>query len=107
MVVHVAVLQPGTRPVAPEAARRPARAGFVVGRSVGGSVVRHRVTRQLRHLVAPLLDGLPDGLGVVVRALPPAAGADAASLATDLANGLDRAMRALGQRAGSPRTVSL
>ena len=31
------------------------RAGFVVGRSVGGSVERHRVTRRLRHLVADRL----------------------------------------------------
>ena len=34
----------------------PARVGFVVSKAVGNSVVRHRVTRQLRHLVAARTD---------------------------------------------------
>lgn len=54
------------------------RAGFVVGKPVGNSVVRHRVTRQLRHLIAPLLPGMPEGTDLVVRALPGAHGADLA-----------------------------
>ena len=35
--------------LAPDGAVPVARAGFVVGRAVGNSVVRHRVSRQLRH----------------------------------------------------------
>jgi len=70
----------------------PARAGFVVGRSVGGSVVRHRVTRQLRHLMAVQLEDLPAGTEVVVRALPPAAESSGADLARDVSSGLRRVM---------------
>jgi ribonuclease P protein component len=68
------------------------RAGFVVGRSVGGSVERHRVTRRLRHVVARRLDALPAGTAVVVRAHPPAVSATSAELAADL----DAALRRLG-----------
>jgi ribonuclease P protein component len=67
-----------------------ARAGFVVGRAVGNSVVRHRTVRQLRHLVRDRYDRLPAGSLLVVRALPPAAGADSAGLARDLDAALDR-----------------
>lgn len=62
----------------------PARAGFVVGRAVGNSVVRHRVIRRLRHLVRDRLGALPAGSRLVVRALPPAAAADSAALGRDL-----------------------
>jgi ribonuclease P protein component len=106
LVVHVAVLDAPTtqdRPVRPASPAPPARAGFVVGRAVGGSVVRHRVTRQLRHLMVGHLPALPDGVGVVVRALPPAAGADSATMGRDLAANLDRALRRLGQDRGSRR----
>ncbi len=65
------------------------RAGFVVGRVVGGAVVRNRVRRQLRHLVAARLPMLPAGSDVVVRAMPAAAAASSAQLADDL----DRALR--------------
>ena len=51
----------------------PSRAGFVVSKAVGNAVIRNRVKRQLRHLVAGVLPNAPLGLDVVVRALPPAA----------------------------------
>lgn len=85
----------------------PARAGFVVGSAVGGSVVRHRLTRQLRHLMAVHLEDLPTGTDVVVRALPPAAGASAAELAGDLSSSVRRAMSRLGHQVGTPREVTL
>jgi len=72
------------------------RAGFVVSKAVGGSVVRHRVVRRLRHLVGARLDTLPAGALLVVRALPPAAGATSAELAVDLDAGLRTAIRKLG-----------
>ena len=84
----------------------PARAGFVVGRSVGGSVVRHRVTRQLRHLVAPYLEGLPAGTDLVIRALPAAGKASGPDLAADLGSGVRRALSKLGHDAGTPSVVS-
>jgi ribonuclease P protein component len=49
------------------------RVGFVVSKAVGGAVVRNRVKRRLRHLVAAELDGTRTGVDVVVRALPAAA----------------------------------
>jgi ribonuclease P protein component len=58
--------------------------GFVVGKSVGGSVVRHRVSRRLRAVVASRLDALAPGSATVVRALPGAAGASSAELARDV-----------------------
>jgi ribonuclease P protein component len=67
-----------------------ARVGFVVGRAVGGSVVRHRTVRRLRHLVRDRLGQLPDGALLVVRALPPAGTADSAALGRDLDATLDR-----------------
>lgn len=62
----------------------PARAGFVVSRAVGGSVVRHRVVRRMRAEVATRLDRLPGGSLLVVRALPPAADASSRELGADL-----------------------
>jgi ribonuclease P protein component len=62
----------------------PALVGFVVGKPVGGSVVRHRVTRRLRATCAARLDVLPAGSGTVIRALPEAASATSAQLGHDL-----------------------
>jgi ribonuclease P protein component len=69
----------------------PARVGFVVSKAVGGSVVRHRVARRLRHVMRERLDALPSGTRLVVRALPRSATADSGRLATDV----DRALRAV------------
>jgi ribonuclease P protein component len=68
--------------------------GFVVGKAVGGSVVRHRVARRLRAQVADRLDSLPAGSGTVVRAL--AGAADASS--QQLGAGLDHALSRLAGR---------
>ncbi len=95
MVVHVHCADPQT----------PARAGFVVGRAVGGSVARHRVTRRLRHLMVDHLETLPAGTDVVVRAMPPAAGASSAELAADLSSGLRRALTRVGHRVGTSGVV--
>lgn len=69
-----------------------------MSKAVGGSVERHRVARRLRHLVAPRLERLPAGSRLVVRALPPAAEASSAQLATDLDAGLERALRSWARR---------
>jgi ribonuclease P protein component len=62
-----------------------------VSKAVGNSVVRHRVSRKLRHVVRDRLDRLPEGTSLVVRALPAAADASSA----DLANDFDAALRRL------------
>ncbi|MGL5405939.1 MAG: ribonuclease P protein component [Propionibacteriaceae bacterium] len=61
------------------------RVGFVVSKAVGGAVVRNRVKRRLRHLVAEQLSATPANLHLVVRALPASATAND-QLATDLAS---------------------
>lgn len=71
----------------------PARVGFVVGRAVGGAVVRNTVRRRLRHMVASRVDELPPGARVVVRALPAAAAAPRPTLAADLNGTLTTAVR--------------
>lgn len=91
LVVHLLV---NTSP-APHA--RPL-AGFVVSRAVGGSVVRHRVARRIRHLVADRLGLLPPDSRVVVRALPAAGDATSTQLAADLDAGLRGALRKAGIR---------
>jgi ribonuclease P protein component len=69
----------------------PARAGLVVGRAVGGSVVRSRTSRRLRHLLRDRLAALPAGTRLVVRAAPAAGTASSADLGADL----DAALRRL------------
>ncbi len=54
----------------------PAKAGLIISKSVGGSVVRHRVARQIRHALLEHLKKLPNGSQVVVRALPGSAQQD-------------------------------
>jgi len=70
----------------------PTQVGFVVSRAVGNAVVRHRVQRQLRHLIRDRLADLPSGSRVVVRALAPAAGAPYAELGAHLDRCLQRAL---------------
>jgi len=86
LVVHLHRAGQGQRP----------RAGFVVSKAVGNAVVRHRVTRRLRHLVAPRLAELPADSLLVVRALPPASSAASAELGADLDAALRGALRKFG-----------
>lgn len=48
----------------------PVRAGLIISKSTGGSVVRHAVARQLRHGLRAHLEILPKGALIVVRTLP-------------------------------------
>ena len=86
LVVHLLLAAPAEPASAP-------RAGFAVSRAVGNSVVRHRVLRVLRAQTRPLLAALPAGSLLVVRALPPAAGADSARIGSALRSALDSAAR--------------
>jgi len=81
LVVHVQVSTGGDG---------PARAAFAVSKAVGDSVTRHRVVRRLRPLMPPLLDRLPTGTDVVVRAMPEAATASSVQLRDDLTRALER-----------------
>ena len=86
----------------PPGATGPAKVGFTVSSAVGGSVVRHRVTRQLRAGCQGLLAELPPGSRLVVRALPTAAQVSKPVLQAEL-GGLIRAVVA---RAGAKRVRS-
>lgn len=83
-MVHVTTrTDPGPGPVV----------GFVVSKAVGVAVVRNRVKRRLRALVAPRLGTLPAAASIVVRAQPAAAGASFAALGADLDGALRTAIR--------------
>lgn len=75
------------------AAQRPPRAGLVVSKAVGNSVVRHRTSRRLRHLLRDRLGALPDGTRVVVRAAAGAGSAPSTVLAAELDSALRSALR--------------
>jgi ribonuclease P protein component len=75
----------------------PARAGFIIGRSVGTAVTRNRLRRQLRHLLAPRLPALPSGTDVVVRVTPGAVRQSRRELAAAIDGLLDRASRSVAQ----------
>lgn len=94
LVAHL-LLPPAARtaacqPVA-RASNRPPLVGLVVSRAVGIAVVRTRVKRRLRAVVASRLDALPAGSLLVLRANPAAADATSA----ELASSMDRAVRRL------------
>jgi ribonuclease P protein component len=101
LLAHVSTPAAATDDVQPPGAvpvpARPARAGFVVSRAVGGAVVRNQVKRRLRALTAERLQRLPAGCSLVVRALPDAASASS----LELGRALDRA---LSQALASPRS---
>ncbi|SDU78396.1 ribonuclease P protein component [Arcanobacterium phocae] len=66
------------------------KVGFVVGKKVGNSVVRHTVARKLRHVVRNFLPELEPGT-IVVRANPAAATASSQDFTRALDSALTRA----------------
>ncbi|QRV02184.1 ribonuclease P protein component [Arcanobacterium phocisimile] len=66
------------------------KVGFVVGKKVGNSVIRHTVSRKLRHVVRNFLEEVKPGI-IVVRANPDAATATSSELHNALTRALHRA----------------
>jgi ribonuclease P protein component len=66
------------------------RVGFVVSRAVGPAVVRNRVRRRLRHLMAARTAALPAGTTLVIRTTPRCALAPFDALASGLDVMVDR-----------------
>ena len=99
MVVHAAATSDG-----PSAAGVPGvRVGLVVSKAVGGSVVRSRVKRRLRHLAAVELTRTPAGTDLVLRALP-AAATRPQQLPADLTSSWQHALRSLDRRRTAEQT---
>jgi len=73
---------------------QPPRVGLAVSKSVGNSVVRHRVARRLRHAVAARMSSLPPGSLLVLRAKPAASSASSSQLSADMDRALARALGA-------------
>lgn len=90
IAVHLTL--PVTQP-AETGAVEPAKAGFVVSKAVGGAVVRNKVKRRLRHLVAERLHWLPPGSVMVVRALADASARGYKGMALDLEKALEGALK--------------
>ncbi|MGN6686634.1 MAG: ribonuclease P protein component [Actinomycetales bacterium] len=81
-----------------------ARLAFAIPRAVGNAVVRNRLRRQVRGLLAPRLDAVPE-LDVVVRVLPAAADASRAAVAAAVESGWQRALRGVQPSAGDTGAV--
>jgi ribonuclease P protein component len=67
--------------------------GLVVGRQLGGSVQRHRLSRQLRAIARPILAEVPGGLDIVIRPTPIAASVSFQQLSTDVGEAIRAAYR--------------
>jgi ribonuclease P protein component len=99
VVMHVATVGVVAAPTSGAAITpAPAQVGFVVSKAVGSAVVRNRVKRRLRALLADRLDRIPPGVLVVVRANPASASVSSRELAADLDVVLPRALQALVPR---------
>jgi ribonuclease P protein component len=85
VVVHALLDRPARQGDSP-------RIGFIVGRTVGGAVIRNRVRRRLRHLMRERLASIPDAPLIIVRALTPAGVASTRRLGADLDHCLTRVM---------------
>jgi ribonuclease P protein component len=72
--------------------------GLVVSKSVGPAVVRHRVSRLLRHVARGVLDDLGPGDKVVIRALPSSSRAVSSRLDEELRTALRRVNSSAGAR---------
>lgn len=74
------------------------RVGFIVAKSVGNAVERHRVARRLRHVARAVISELDPSELIVVRALPTSRDAESARLGTQLLTGVRRAHDLLERR---------
>jgi ribonuclease P protein component len=74
------------------------RLGFIVAKSVGGAVDRHRVARKLRHAAYGVIDDLGPSDRLVVRALPGSRDAGSSRLRAELEAGVRRVRELLERR---------
>jgi ribonuclease P protein component len=72
--------------------------GFIVAKSVGGAVDRHRVARKLRHAAYTIVTELNPADRIVVRALPGSRQVGSAHLGAELRAGVERVGQLLERR---------
>lgn len=84
---------------APRNPGEPTRFGFIVARNVGNAVARNRVKRRLRAAAAGTLQIRPEGLDLVVRALPTSAETSWPQLCADYDAALGSVIQRLEQEA--------
>jgi ribonuclease P protein component len=72
--------------------------GFIVSKSVGGAVERHRVARKLRHAAHFIVRDLEAADRVVIRALPGSLEVGSAQLRSELRTGVRRVRELLERR---------
>jgi ribonuclease P protein component len=70
------------------------RVAFAISKKVGNSVVRHRLTRQLRHSMSLNLNRFPQGSQIVVRALPGAGSAKFSEISENIDFAVTKAVSA-------------
>jgi ribonuclease P protein component len=75
---------------AQRAGSEPARFGFVVAKTVGGSVVRNLMRRRLRAIGAELVASGYSGTDIVVRALPGSEKLSWSSLHQEIISGIQK-----------------
>jgi ribonuclease P protein component len=95
------VVHARSRSAAPSGSAPSPRVGFIVAKSVGSAVQRHRVTRRLRHVARGLLDEMDRTEDLVVRALPSSRNAASSTLEAQLRAGLRRVHKLLGASTGA------
>ena len=64
------------------------RAGLIIGKGVGGSVRRHRVSRQIRHAISTTLKDFPQGSLIVIRGLKQGVTTDVANEVSEISTRL-------------------
>ncbi|MHA7262970.1 ribonuclease P protein component [Arthrobacter sp. TMN-37] len=79
----------------------PTRCGFIVGKNVGNAVRRNLVKRRLRAAAASFIDRNPQGLDLVVRALPASALAGWDDLSRDFHKAAAAALQRCREREGA------
>jgi ribonuclease P protein component len=84
--------------ISPVANQETSKCGLIINKSVGGSVIRHRLARKVRHAVVPHISKLPSGSLLVIRALaknnPESVSAEVEKLVNKL---LERANRSMAK----------
>lgn len=77
----------------------PSQVGFIVAKTVGNAVTRNLVKRRLREIVVETIKQHPQGVNVVVRALPVSAIASFSDLVKDYRKAFSTAFPRLREKA--------